>query len=116
MSGCRECFVARGSSVLHQNISRQGVIDAFCVVVYPRDNLVVTARIAVARCSIPLWSDAIAVTPLRCDERRQVFIVLVQTYAVIPIPSVEHRLTLVLGDTSRLMERGVVGFTCSIYI
>ena len=32
----------------------QGVVDAFCVVVYPRDSLVITARIAVARCSIPL--------------------------------------------------------------
>ena len=86
----------------------QGVVDTFRMVVYPRDNLVVSASVAIARCAITLWSDTVAVTSPWRDERRQVFIVLVQTHAVIPVPSVEHRLTLVLGDTSRLMERGWV--------
>ena len=96
----------------------QGVVDTFRMVAYPRDNLVVPASIAIARCAIPLWGNTVAVTSLWRDERRQVFIVLVQTHAVIPIPSVEHRLTFVLGDTSRLMEWGwgVVGFTCGIYV
>ena len=68
----------------------QGVVDAFRVVAYPRDNLVVSASVAVARRAIR--SDTVAVTSPRRDERRKVFIVIVQVHAVIPIPSVEHRL------------------------